>query len=62
ASDVYKRQAWALLTAEFAVRRLRRTSRAPRHVVEMIVTSAVIPFLSVYWRLRGAIRFRVFFL
>ncbi|MFB3908364.1 MAG: glycosyltransferase family 2 protein [Candidatus Eisenbacteria bacterium] len=54
--------AWALLTAEFAVRRLRRTSRAPRHVVEMIVTSAVIPFLSVYWRLRGAIRFRVFFL
>jgi hypothetical protein len=26
------------------------------------VTSALIPLLSVYWRLRGALRFRVFFL
>ena len=40
------------------MRRLRRTSRAPAHVVEMIVTSALIPFLSVYWRLRGALHFR----
>jgi len=27
-----------------------------------IVTSAVIPFLAVYWRLRGALHFRVLFL
>jgi hypothetical protein len=31
-------------------------------VVEMIVTSVAIPFLSVYWRLRGAIHFRVGYL
>jgi hypothetical protein len=31
-------------------------------VAEMLVTSALIPFLSVYWRLRGALRFRVLFL
>jgi glycosyltransferase involved in cell wall biosynthesis len=47
---------------ELAWQRLRETSLAPRHVTEMIVTSALIPFLSVYWRLRGALRFRVLFL
>ena len=44
-----------------ALQRLRPTSRAPAHVLEMLATSAVIPFLSVYWRLRGALRFRVLF-
>jgi glycosyltransferase involved in cell wall biosynthesis len=53
---------WLVLTARFCARRLRGTSRAPAHVAEMIVTSALIPLLSVYWRLRGAVRFRVLFL
>jgi hypothetical protein len=46
----------------FAQRRLRGTDRSLRHVAEMLVTSLAIPFLSVYWRLRGAWRFRVWFL
>ena len=50
------------LVLRFALRRLARTSLAPAHVVEMLATSAIIPFLSVYWRLRGAWRFRVPFL
>lgn len=50
------------LVARFAWRRLARTSRAPKHLVEMIATSALIPFLSVWWRLRGALRFKVLFL
>lgn len=53
--------AWALLTAEFCWRRLRGASKAPAHVAEMLVTSALIPPLSLYWRLRGAWNFRVFF-
>lgn len=53
--------AWALLTASFCARRLRGTSRARGHVTEMIVTSMLIPPLAVYWRLRGAVRFRVVF-
>ncbi len=53
--------AWALLTASFCTRRLRGTSRAPGHVAEMIVTSMLIPPLAIYWRLRGAVRFRVVF-
>jgi glycosyltransferase involved in cell wall biosynthesis len=45
-----------------ALRRLEDTSHRPAHVLEMLATSALIPFLSVYWRLRGAIHFRVLFL
>jgi glycosyltransferase involved in cell wall biosynthesis len=53
--------AWLLLTGRFCARRLRRTSRAPGHVAEMIVTSALIPPLAVFWRIAGALKFRVFF-
>lgn len=53
---------WLALTSDFCARRLRGTARAPRHVAEMAVTSAVIPPLSVYWRLRGALKYRVWFL
>jgi glycosyltransferase involved in cell wall biosynthesis len=52
----------AVLVLRIAARRLRRTARTPGHVAEMVVTSALIPFLSVYWRMRGAWRFRVLFL
>jgi GT2 family glycosyltransferase len=51
--------AWIGIGVAFAGRRLADTSHAPSHVVEMIVTSFVIPWLSVYWRTRGALRFRV---
>lgn len=53
---------WAILTAHFCMRRLRHTSHAPRHVAEMLVTSILIPPVATYWRLRGAVRFRVPFL
>lgn len=54
--------AWLSLTVAFCARRLRGASLAPAHVAEMIVTSAVIPPLSLYWRLRGALDFRTVFL
>ena len=47
------------LVGRLAWRRLRGTSREPRHVLEMVLTSFAIPFLSLYWRLAGALRFRV---
>jgi hypothetical protein len=53
---------WLILTASFAWRRLRGTSWRPSHVAEMIVTSALIPPLSVFWRLCGAVRFGTLFL
>ncbi len=53
---------WLALYLRFCGRRLRYTSHRRAHVVEMFVTSAFIPFLAVYWRLRGAVAFRVWFL
>jgi GT2 family glycosyltransferase len=53
---------WVGLYAEFFFRRIRRTSKDPKHLLEMAVTSLLIPPLSVYWRLRGALQFRVLFL
>jgi glycosyltransferase involved in cell wall biosynthesis len=53
--------AWAWLYGRFLFRRMRGTSQRPAHWFEMVWTSAVIPILSVYWRLRGAARYRVFF-
>jgi hypothetical protein len=46
------------MTGRFCVQRLKRTSKAPVHVAEMIVTSALIPPLAVFWRIVGAIKFR----
>ncbi len=51
-----------LLVALFAWRRLQPTDRSLKHSLEMIATSLLIPFLSVYWRVRGALHFRVPFL
>ena len=53
---------WARLTGAFIARRLRGTSRRPAHIAEMAVTSALIPPLAVYWRIRGALVHRVRFL
>lgn len=54
--------AWLALTGVFCARRLRTTRLDPRHVLEMIWTSFWIPFLSIYWRLYGAVRYRAWFL
>jgi glycosyltransferase involved in cell wall biosynthesis len=53
---------WLPLVLRFFQQRARGTSRDMRHRAELLVTSAVIPILAVYWRLRGALAFRVFFL
>jgi glycosyltransferase involved in cell wall biosynthesis len=53
---------WMIMTGRFCLQRLYQTSHAPSHVMEMIVTSILIPPLSIFWRIVGAIRFRVFFL
>jgi GT2 family glycosyltransferase len=52
---------WGLLTGRFCAVRLRGASRAPAHVAEMVVTSALIPPLSLYWHACGLYRQRVLF-
>lgn len=53
--------AWLLFTASLCARRLQGSARSPSHVAEMILTSALLPPLAVFWRLAGALRYRVRF-
>ena len=53
---------WTYLTTRFCMQRLRGTSHAPTHIAEMIVTSTLLPPLALFWRWRGMLKFRVFFL
>lgn len=52
---------WLVSTALLIGRRLSETSRRASHVVEVVVTSALVPWLSVFHRIRGGIAFRVAF-
>jgi glycosyltransferase involved in cell wall biosynthesis len=54
--------AWIAFTAVFCARRLRGTRHDAKHVLEMIWTSIWLPFLSLFWRLHGALSYRVWFL
>ena len=53
--------AWLMLTTLLIAQRLHETTRRAPHVVEVIVTSTVVPLLSVFHRIRGGIAFRVAF-
>lgn len=53
---------WLFLSVQFILLRLSATSKNTSHILEMIVTSIIIPFVSVYWRLYGAWKYRVLFL
>lgn len=48
-------------TLLFIYQRLSNTSRSLPHVIEMVATSLVIPFLSVYWTLYGAFKYKVLY-
>ena len=53
---------WLFMLMAFFLRRLQGTRKTVATVCELIVTSALIPPLAVYWRAVGALRFRVLFL
>lgn len=52
---------WLYMTARFCMRRMRGTSMTISHIGEMIVTSVLIPPCALFWRMIGALRFRVLF-
>lgn len=53
---------WIFLTFYFIVKRLYSTRLSATHISEMIITSFIIPFLSIYWQWYGAFKYKVFFL
>ncbi|WP_063058735.1 HAD-IIIA family hydrolase [Nocardia sienata] len=50
--------AWAVLTGQFAFRRIVPGPRTPREITRMAVTSALIPPAACWHRLRGELRHR----
>jgi hypothetical protein len=52
---------WLGLTLHFTYNRLRATKHTLGHVLEMLWTSMLIPPLSIFWRLVGAVHYRVLF-
>ncbi|MVN93046.1 glycosyltransferase family 2 protein [Mucilaginibacter aquatilis] len=53
---------WVTFTIYFIYKRLSATSLTASHIFEMVVTSLLIPFLSVYWQWYGALKYRVLFI
>jgi GT2 family glycosyltransferase len=53
---------WIAMTARMVRARLKDTAKSAAHLIEMAVTSAAIPVLAVWWRMVGALRFRVLFI
>lgn len=53
---------WLVSSVWFIYKRLRSTTLAPNHFIEMTLTSFLIPFLSIYWQFYGAIKYRVLFI
>ena len=52
---------WLAWTLWFTATRLQGTRHEFYYIAEMLVTSAAIPVLAVFWRLTGALRYRVLF-
>jgi glycosyltransferase involved in cell wall biosynthesis len=50
---------WLMLTIYFIIKRLYRTSLSGKHIAEMIFTSFLIPFYSIYWQWYGAVKYRI---
>ena len=53
--------AWTALTGHLIVRRAR-AAHGRGNLGEIVATSVAIPPIAIFWRLAGALRFRVFFL
>lgn len=53
---------WIGFTVFFITKRLYTTKLTINHITEMVVTSIIIPFVSVFWQWYGAIKYRVLFI
>ncbi|MCQ6956533.1 glycosyltransferase [Mucilaginibacter aquariorum] len=53
---------WISFTLFFITKRLYTTKLTINHIAEMVVTSIIIPFVSVFWQWYGAVKYRVLFI
>ena len=50
---------WLVMETQFIFSRVRKANKSWPHILEMIVTSFVIPVVSVFWNGYGAVKYRV---
>lgn len=50
------------LLADLILKRLKNRKKTISHLLEMVSTSIIIPTLSVFWRLYGSVKYKVFFI
>jgi len=50
---------WCILTLYFVFMRLKGASKSLSHISEMVITSIFIPYVSIYWRIYGSIKYKV---
>jgi glycosyltransferase involved in cell wall biosynthesis len=53
---------WLLLSLMVSLPLLQQTTRRPGSVGEVLLTSALLPPVAVFWRLMGALKFRVLYI
>jgi general stress protein CsbA len=57
---------WAVvlvcLFGKIVYQRLKNRHKGLSQVAEMIVTSLLIPYLSIYWRIYGSVKYRVLYI
>jgi glycosyltransferase involved in cell wall biosynthesis len=51
-----------LLFGQFMTKRLQDRHKSFNQVSDMVITSLVIPFLSIFWRIYGSVKYRILFL
>lgn len=51
-----------IMLFSFFMMRIKKTRKTLDHILDMFVTSMVLPFVSVYWRIVGSLRYKVLFL
>lgn len=49
---------WLSVVVLFTLKRVWQTKKTPGHILQMFVTSALIPFYSVFWKLYGSVKFK----
>lgn len=53
---------WAFSLNRFIFKRLKKSSHSLKNTSQVILTSLFIPYIAVFWRLYGAVKYKVFFL
>lgn len=53
---------WTLLTAHLCLQRLRGTEKSAANIFQVVWTSLLLPPIGIFWRMVGALRFRLKFM